>query len=57
MSEWREHSYIPKLKEQFCEGKIDRREFLRYSTLLGMSATAAYAVVGRVTGQGIGGCR
>ncbi|MFQ5984917.1 MAG: ABC transporter substrate-binding protein [Alphaproteobacteria bacterium] len=51
MAEAREHSYIPKLKEQFAEGKIDRREFLRTSTLLGLSATAAYAFVGRVTGE------
>jgi peptide/nickel transport system substrate-binding protein len=51
MTEMREHSYIPKLKEQLVEKKIDRREFLRYSTLLGMSATAAYAFVGRVTGE------
>ena len=52
MSERREHPHIPTLKEELCEGKIDRREFLRYSTLLGMSATAAYAFVGKVTGQG-----
>ena len=51
MSEERENCHIPKLKEQFAEGKINRREFLRYSTLLGMSATAAYAFVGKVTGR------
>jgi peptide/nickel transport system substrate-binding protein len=51
MTEIRGHSYIPKLKEQLVERKIDRREFLRYSTLLGMSATAAYAFVGRITGE------
>ncbi len=51
MSEVRENRHIPKLQEQFAEGKINRREFLRYSTLLGMSATAAYAFVGKVTGQ------
>ncbi len=51
MSEKREHYYIPKLKEQLCDGKIDRREFLRYSTLLGLSASAAYAFVGKVTGE------
>ncbi len=52
MNEPREHAYIPKLKEQLCDGLITRREFLRYSTLLGMSATAAYAFAGKVTGQG-----
>ncbi len=51
MTEARENCHIPKLREQFAEGKIDRREFLRYSTLLGMSAAAAYAFVGKVTGQ------
>jgi peptide/nickel transport system substrate-binding protein len=51
MSEVRENCHIPKLQEQFAEGKMDRRDFLRYSTLLGMSAAAAYAFVGKVTGQ------
>ena len=51
MSERREHSHIPVLKREFAEGRIDRREFLRYSTLLGLSATAAYAFVGKVTGE------
>ena len=50
MSE-RQHPHIPKLKEQLVEGTIDRREFLRYSTLLGLSASAAYAFAGKVTGQ------
>jgi peptide/nickel transport system substrate-binding protein len=52
MSEKREHYYIPKLKEQLVEGKLDRREFLRYATLLGLSAPAAYAFAGKVTGEG-----
>ena len=51
MKEPREHSHIPKLKEELCEGRISRREFLRYSTLLGLSAGAAYAFVGKVSGQ------
>ena len=32
-----EHPYILKLKAIFAEGRIDRREFLRTSTLLGLS--------------------
>ena len=52
MSDYREHPHIPKLKAELCEGKIGRREFLRYSTLLGVSAGAAYAFAGKVTGQG-----
>ena len=51
MSETREHSHIPVLKKQLSEGTIDRREFLRYATLLGLSASAAYAFVGKVTGE------
>src|SRR3989442_10742722 len=48
-----EHVLIPTLKRQLVERQIDRREFLRYATLLGMSAPAAYAFVGRVTGEAI----
>lgn len=33
------------------KGEVDRREFLRTSTLLGVSAAAAYAMVGQVTGE------
>jgi peptide/nickel transport system substrate-binding protein len=51
MREIREHGYIPILKRNFAEGRIDRREFLRTSTLLGLSATAAYGFVHKVTGE------
>ncbi len=51
MTERKEHSYIPILKRNFAEGRIDRREFLRTATLLGLSAGAAYAFVGKVTGE------
>ena len=51
MNDKYEHGYIPTLKKNFSEGKIDRREFLRTSTLLGLSAGAAYAFVGKVTGE------
>jgi len=46
-----EHYYVGKLKQRFAEGRLDRREFLRTATLLGLSASAAYAFVGQVTGQ------
>ena len=45
------HPYIGELEAQLSEGKITRREFLRYSTLLGLSATTAYTVAGKITGQ------
>src|SRR5256885_11070375 len=46
-----EHALIPTLKRQLVERQIDRREFLRYATFLGMSAPAAYAFAGRIAGQ------
>ena len=35
------HESIPELKDQYLKGKMPRREFLRYATLLGLSLTAA----------------
>jgi len=51
MREVSEHALIPTLKRQLVERQIDRREFLRYATFLGMSAPAAYAFAGRIAGQ------
>ena len=47
----RVHSGIPKLAEYLEQGKLDRREFLRMTTLLGLSAGTAYALAGRITGD------
>ncbi len=44
------HSAIPELAEQLRKGEIGRRDFLRTATLLGLSATAAYALAGKMTG-------
>jgi peptide/nickel transport system substrate-binding protein len=46
-----EHPYIPELCEQLRKGDMPRREFLRTACLLGLSAGAAYAMAGRITGQ------
>jgi peptide/nickel transport system substrate-binding protein len=46
------HPYVPKLVEQLEQRRIDRRDFLRTSTLLGLSATTAYGIVGKVLGPG-----
>ena len=46
-----EHVLIPALKRQLVDRLIDRREFVRYAALLGMSATAAYAFARTVTGE------
>ena len=48
------HPYMPELADGLAAGKINRRDFLRTATLLGMSATAAYAMAGSITGQGLG---
>ncbi len=40
------HPAIPGAFEQFKRGKITRRDFLRFATLLGMSAGLAYACSG-----------
>jgi peptide/nickel transport system substrate-binding protein len=40
------HPYVPKLVEEMKSGEIDRREFLRIATLLGVSAGSAYLMAG-----------
>jgi peptide/nickel transport system substrate-binding protein len=45
------HPYIPELVEELRRNRVSRREFLRTSTLLGLSATTAYAIAARITGQ------
>ena len=45
------HPYYSKLQEQLAEGRLDRREFVRYSALLGVSVTAAYGAAGLITGE------
>ena len=35
------HPYIPEMYDQYLQGRVSRREFLRMATLLGMSAGAA----------------
>lgn len=46
MTKTREHRYLPKLQSDFAKGAVNRREFLRTATLLGMSAASAYAFAG-----------
>ena len=45
------HPYIPELEEDLRKGNITRRDFLWTSTMLGLSATAAYGIAGQITGQ------
>ena len=53
MSDRKENAQVKKLKNLFAEGKISRREFLQTSTLLGLSAAAAYVFAGKVSGQSL----
>jgi peptide/nickel transport system substrate-binding protein len=46
MSSTNENPNIRLLRKELSERKIDRREFLRFATLLGMAAPAAYAAAG-----------
>ena len=43
-----EHAAMPGLKDDLQEGRITRRDFLRYTTLLGVSTTAAYKLANTV---------
>ena len=47
------HPYVAELREYLRKGLVDRREFLRTATLLGVSASAAYAMAGTITGRGL----
>ena len=46
MTNKRENPNIALLKRELAEGQISRREFVRFATLIGMTAPAAYAFVG-----------
>ena len=45
------HSAVNELKDDLDKGKISRRDFLRYATLLGVSVTAAGQLAGMVWPQ------
>lgn len=47
MASEKDHPYIPRLRSQLADNTIDRREFLRTATLLGVSASAAMVMAGR----------
>jgi peptide/nickel transport system substrate-binding protein len=40
------HPLVPELVSQMAQGKLNRRDFLRYATLLGVSAAAASSMAG-----------
>jgi len=45
------HPYYATLQEQLADGRLDRREFVRYAALLGVSAGSAYAMGGSIVGE------
>ena len=45
------HPYVPELCEQLRKGGVNRREFLRTATLLGVSAGVAYGLAGDILGE------
>ncbi|MGH6894170.1 MAG: ABC transporter substrate-binding protein, partial [Dongiaceae bacterium] len=47
----RQHSAIPRLVDALEQRRLDRREFLRTATLLGMSAPVAYGIAGKILGE------
>ena len=46
------HPLIDDAQDMLLRGRMDRREFLRVTTLLGLSAPAAQGIVGALTGEG-----
>jgi peptide/nickel transport system substrate-binding protein len=48
----KEHKLIGTLKQQLADRKIDRREFVRYASLLGMAVPTAYMWAGKISGEG-----
>ncbi len=51
MANEREHPGVERMKEALAEGKCSRREFLRTTTLLGLSATTAYSLASKIVGE------
>lgn len=45
------HPYIPELKEELRRENISRRDFVWTATMLGVSASAAYAMAGKISGK------
>ncbi len=49
----RVHPGVEKMKKSLADGKCSRREFLRTTTLLGLSATAAYSMASKIVGEDV----
>ena len=53
LSTKRVHPGVKEMEKSLAEGKCSRREFLRTTTLLGISATAAYSLASAILGKDI----
>ncbi len=53
LSTKRVHPGVEEMKKSLMEGKCSRREFLRTTTLLGISATTAYSLASSILGKDI----
>jgi len=53
LSAKRVHPGVEEMKKSLSEGKCSRREFLRTTTLLGISATTAYSLASTILGKEI----
>jgi peptide/nickel transport system substrate-binding protein len=49
----RVHPGVEEMKKALTEGKCSRREFIRTTTLLGLSATAAYGLASQILGKDV----
>ena len=45
------HPYVPEIAERLRKGEVTRREFLGTATKLGVTASLAYAMLGKITGE------
>ena len=53
MTTKRMHPGVEQMKKSLADGKCSRREFLRTATLLGVSATTAYSIAGKILGKDV----
>jgi len=53
LSTKRVHPGVETMKESLAQGKCSRREFLRTTTLLGISATTAYSLASTILGKDV----
>ncbi|MCP4295868.1 MAG: ABC transporter substrate-binding protein [Proteobacteria bacterium] len=49
----RVHPGVKQMEKSLAEGKCSRREFLRTTTLLGISATSAYGLASKILGEDV----